>query len=536
MELTTLGILVTEKCNFNCKYCFYRDNRSKSDLKFDDVKKTLDILFMSSKFNMISFFGGEPLLRYDLIKKIVKYCSQSSSRKMKYSITTNISLLDQEKIDFFKEYNFKLLVSIDGGEETQNQSRKMANEGPTFDSIKKKLPLLASYPIKTRANMVVTENSLSKLYNNYKFLKDSGFKEILVSYENEEFVTAQKNKVDIFFKQFDKVVNDSINSYRSKILINICQLDVNIKSYLNYKDRIAFPDPVCSSVTLDADGSLLPCVGISSNPSEKRLKFNVSNLMSLVSQRNRLFNRVNSTYSKLREKCKSCEFATICEGFCLVFAKYAKQSTNVEQLWDRNCYFMIKTFESSFKLFLTLTLESNDLFMNKYGLNKREKQSILPYKDIKFLNFNDNTFKKLLKSSSNKSNKYYFLKFLKNDINLNKINENKKLLLEFFKIYKNKIINPLPFCLLSEGMLKNNKSCFNCGRGCVSKEGVKKRKVKEISLCGFNTTLNPIELKNSYYVREFVSYYNQKNISQVCEGCEMYKTKGCKGVCKNILN
>ena len=128
---------VTEKCNLNCKYCglseqLYQtyDVRKNRDLPFKKAQLIIDHLLNLWRDNpvsdtslrfAVSFYGGEPLINFPLIKKIIDYVEQSDviGRKIHYSMTTNAMLLHKH-IDFLAKKNFNLLVSLDGDEQSQS--------------------------------------------------------------------------------------------------------------------------------------------------------------------------------------------------------------------------------------------------------------------------------------------------------------------------------------------------------------------------------------------------------------------------------
>ena len=118
-RLNIFGIDITHNCNFNCKYCMYYNNKQSTSMKLRTLFKSLDFIYEKSKNYsgerlFISFYGGEPLLRIDLIKHAVNYAEKIINKKITYSLTTNGSLLTKENVKFLIKYNFMVLVSIDG--------------------------------------------------------------------------------------------------------------------------------------------------------------------------------------------------------------------------------------------------------------------------------------------------------------------------------------------------------------------------------------------------------------------------------------
>lgn len=149
-----------------------------------------------------TFFGGEPLLRYDeIIVPAVKYIKDTFTEKdipLQYwpgfSITTNGTLLNEEKLNFFREHNFGILLSIDGNEESQNANRPKANGEGSFNDIYPHIPeLLQRFP-NTTFRSTLTPKTVDKIMDNYFFAQDCGFNSyFLTPNECEEWTEKEKN-------------------------------------------------------------------------------------------------------------------------------------------------------------------------------------------------------------------------------------------------------------------------------------------------------------------------------------------------------
>lgn len=161
-NLKQITFEVTDSCNLNCVYCSYgklynnydeRTNRNlslKSAIKlFEFLKEKWDKkLNVSSKRSVIiSFYGGEPLLNFNFINSIIDYLNkvQFPNIHFKFSMTTN-GLLISKYIDFFVNYNFDILISLDGNE-YNNSYRLLKNDTNSFNTIIKNLDFIKSkYP------------------------------------------------------------------------------------------------------------------------------------------------------------------------------------------------------------------------------------------------------------------------------------------------------------------------------------------------------------------------------------------------------
>lgn len=152
--MVTLQIVVTEKCNLSCSYC-YMNNRNTFLTReaFTDFYESLP----SNQEYKLDFFGGEPLMNWDIIKFIVE-STRSDTRFKELSIYSNGLLLTQEMVEFIKQNNIKFLWSCDGlvEENTNEYLNKSDLIGQLCDSV----------------SVTITPDNL-ELISNYKFFIDN---------------------------------------------------------------------------------------------------------------------------------------------------------------------------------------------------------------------------------------------------------------------------------------------------------------------------------------------------------------------------
>lgn len=137
-KMCNLILQVTQNCNLRCEYCVYsgkynqREHQNRK-MTFDIAKKGIDFLLAHSKERdniYIGFYGGEPMLEMDLIKKCVKYAKMVfEGKKIFFNYTTNGTLFTEEILDFIVENNFNIMVSVDGPKDIHDKFRKFARNG-----------------------------------------------------------------------------------------------------------------------------------------------------------------------------------------------------------------------------------------------------------------------------------------------------------------------------------------------------------------------------------------------------------------------
>ena len=144
-KLQSICLQVTQDCNLRCEYCVYSggySNRThnKQKMSFDTAKKAVDFLIANSTESdmvCIGFYGGEPLLNFEVIKETVLYVTQEYTGKEYYfALTSNGTVFTDEYLAFLEEYKFTVTVSIDGNKEMHDINRKFKNsEVGSFDII-----------------------------------------------------------------------------------------------------------------------------------------------------------------------------------------------------------------------------------------------------------------------------------------------------------------------------------------------------------------------------------------------------------------
>lgn len=180
-----LCLIVTDACNFRCKYCIYSDHYyySKSfankHMSFDTAKASIDYFMdvnrKAVQYNpnldiTIGFYGGETLLNWKLIRQVVQYTEQAYSPlfpNLVYSITTNAYLLSEENIDYMLEHRFSISVSLDGHQQNHDRNRVTIDNKPTFAKVFDNLQLLERiYQEKTAAQKPAIPYGILITYDN----------------------------------------------------------------------------------------------------------------------------------------------------------------------------------------------------------------------------------------------------------------------------------------------------------------------------------------------------------------------------------
>lgn len=135
---------IAHDCNLRCEYCFAAKGdfgRGRMLMPLEIGKKAIDFLIQNSgsRHNLeLDFFGGEPLMNFDVVKQVVEYAREEEkkhNKKFRFTITTNGLLLTDDKIDFINREMSNVVLSLDGRKEVNDRLRVRVNGKGCYDQI-----------------------------------------------------------------------------------------------------------------------------------------------------------------------------------------------------------------------------------------------------------------------------------------------------------------------------------------------------------------------------------------------------------------
>lgn len=344
-KLSGITLQITQNCNLRCSYCIYSEMKNKKQrshstkkMSFEMAKKTVDFLLEHSIDNdsvSVGFYGGEPLLEFDLIKKVVRYAKKIFiGKKITFNMTTNATLLSDEIIDFIVKHNFHIVLSLDGPKEINDKSRRFATNGKgTFDIIIKNLKkILYKYPDfchHININMVISPqrniNQLNQLFKDNECLHgiqvttamiDDVYAEEKNVY-SEEYIQTKVYEMFLGFLYYLKNINEIDGEIVTKEFIHDIVRKKDMMGKANSLLEIMAPGGPCipgqNRLLINADGDFFPCERVSEKSEVMKIG-NMENGFDLEKS----YNLLNC--GKITEKqCIDCWAFRQCE----ICAKYA---------------------------------------------------------------------------------------------------------------------------------------------------------------------------------------------------------------------
>lgn len=290
--LSIMVLQISKSCNFKCRYCAFADatnlerNHQKEKMTWEVAKAAVDFLHKNSAFSkevQIGFYGGEPLLEKELIKKIIDYANMTFvDKEVKYVMTTNLSLLSDEFIDVIEKNQFKVAISLDGPRELHNKNRRFADNGiGTYDAVtnqlkklKSKLSDLSKITIAAVIDPEEDYEQYVQYFQNDVLVKDLEIEtdkidssrlthDVIVSAEKETIHKILKLKEYVRLVLAHGTINTRTPNECEKEIMDVCY-DFQHKNPFRYREHHQGPCvPGVRKLFVSTEGYFLPCEKVS---------------------------------------------------------------------------------------------------------------------------------------------------------------------------------------------------------------------------------------------------------------------------------
>lgn len=335
-QIKNTYIIISEKCNFNCEYCFLKDAVYKNpntkimdNITIRDTVTFLQQIYEAQKNNkdndqIITFYGGEPLLNFDGIKyfinEVKKTIKDKYWPKVQYSIVTNGSLIKKETIDFFKENNIALGISLDG-DRISNSKRNFKNGTQSFDKILSGIKLCSDNNLQFTLSVTITEEILRRRNEILDFL-------ISLRPESLSFNILMPEKgIDKSEKYYKDATQFMIQSFEQLKKINIVEDRIMRKVHAFTNKNLYLYD--CSAaggnqLVITPQGKVGLCHGYLNTM--KYFPTTISEKPIFSPQKNAIYQLWNKRTPLLMDQCQDCVCLGICGGGCPYVAEYTNGS------------------------------------------------------------------------------------------------------------------------------------------------------------------------------------------------------------------
>ena len=318
-----LCLHIAHDCNLACQYCFAEEGEyhgRRALMSFEVGKKALDFLIANSgnRRNLeVDFFGGEPLMNWQVVKDLVAYGREQEKlhdKKFRFTLTTNGVLLNDEVMEFCNREMGNVVLSIDGRKEVHDKMRPFRKGAGSYDLIVPKFQQFAEsrhqdkYYVRgtfTHYNLDFSEDVLH--------LADLGFKQISVEpvvAEPKEPYAIREEDLPKLFEEYDKLAVEMIRRHKSGEDFNFFHFMIDLEGGPCVAKRLSGCGSGTEYLAVTPWGDFYPCHQFVGN--EKFLLGNVDEGILNTDIRDEF--KCCNVYAK--EKCRKCFARFSCSGGC----------------------------------------------------------------------------------------------------------------------------------------------------------------------------------------------------------------------------
>ncbi len=357
-----LCLHVAHDCNMNCKYCFGTQGSFEGIrelMSFETGAAAIDFLMNNSgnrKNLEIDFFGGEPLMNFEIVKRIVSYgrkVEKKLNKRIRFTITTNGILLDDEKTDYINEHMENVILSIDGRPEVNDKMRRTWNGGGTYNLI---IDNYKKFVKKRKDRLYYVRGTFTK--ENLDFSQDvihlinEGFKSVsvepVVVKENEEYAILPGH-LEKIVNEYEKLSDYLIENAKHNSSIDFFHFNIDLDQGPCVIKRISGCGAGTEYMAVAPNGDLYPCHQFVGNTD-----FKIGSVYDEYYQ-NHLYHTFNDAHIYNKEKCSSCWAKFYCSGGCHANAYHI--NGDITQPYETGCEMEKKRIECAIGIKAVLDLE-----------------------------------------------------------------------------------------------------------------------------------------------------------------------------------
>ncbi|MBE6865068.1 MAG: thioether cross-link-forming SCIFF peptide maturase [Ruminococcus flavefaciens] len=262
---------IAHDCQLRCKYCFASTGdfgKGRKLMSFETGKHAIDFLLEKSgdRQNLeLDFFGGEPLMNFNVVKQVVEYArsrEKEYGKHFRFTITTNGLLLDDDKIDFINREMSNVVLSIDGRKETNDKFRVLPNGQGCYDMILPKYKkLVAGRGDKEYYVRGTFTNKNLDFSNDVFALYDAGFDQISVEPvvgDSDEYALTEKD-LPAVFKEYEVLARKIIDNEKNGKKFNFFHFMLDLDQGPCAIKRLRGCGCGNDYVAITPDGDIFPC-------------------------------------------------------------------------------------------------------------------------------------------------------------------------------------------------------------------------------------------------------------------------------------
>ncbi len=350
-----LCLHVAHTCNLNCSYCFAAQGKYHGEralMSFETGKRALDFLVEHSgtrKNLEVDFFGGEPLMNFEVVKQLVAYArsiERQAGKNFRFTLTTNGVLLNDEVTEFANRECHNVVLSLDGRKEVHDRLRKTVNGQGSYDLI---VPKFQDFVQKRGNRGYYVRGTYTKynldFTNDIFHMADLGFTELsmepVVSAPDDPYALSEAD-LPTLYKQYELLAEEMLRRRRAGKPFTFYHYMIDLSGGPCIYKRISGCGSGTEYLAVTPWGDLYPCHQFVGDE-----KYRLGDIWSGVTN-TEVQQEFKLCNAYARKECRDCWAKLYCSGGCAANAYHATGS--VTGVYELGCKLFKKRMECAIML------------------------------------------------------------------------------------------------------------------------------------------------------------------------------------------
>lgn len=353
--IKALCLHVAHTCNLNCSYCFASQGKYQGDralMSFEVGKQAIDFLIENSgtrKNLEVDFFGGEPLMNWNVVKQIVEYArkiEKEHNKNFRFTLTTNGMLIDDEVIDFANKEMHNVVLSLDGRKEIHDRLRVDYKGNGSYDTI---VPKFKRFVEKRGDKGYYMRGTFT--HNNVDFtndifhMADLGFTELSmepVVCSPDEPHALTKEDLPKLFEQYEILAEEMLKRKKEGRPFTFYHYMIDLEHGPCIYKRVAGCGSGTEYMAVTPWGELFPCHQFVGDP-----KYSLGDIWNGV-KNTEIQDKFRKCNVFARKQCDDCWARLYCSGGCAANSYHA--TGDITGIYEYGCELFKKRIECAIML------------------------------------------------------------------------------------------------------------------------------------------------------------------------------------------